>query len=256
MEPSIPSFLLGLVESQPDIPLETGVGIPSNASREAALSDIELHDDVFELDTIELTPIGEQASAISAPPAQAEMKDHLDSALKVFKDIENLNDSPGGSKGAENEAEMDFDIDFVLDDVLSSSEAAKKDVAQPSAKPRMPVGESELSLEKQGSKPSTMSATIPEANTVEFSDDDLDQLVLDDDFTQELTFEADIKDAPPAQAQNAQKVEQQGVKGLESHEEGLVLELSEDDLESLILELEDDDEKKPASSANVSSVRK
>jgi len=243
VEPSMLPVLESLLKGQDDTFLEAGAKTQSRQSHESSSPDFELNE-VFELDTIELAPDTENSPPIAPAPAQAEMKGHLDSALKVFQDIESLNDSPGESKTVESEKDFEFEIDFVLDDLFLSDDAAKPGYAPKApAKSQTAMEPAELSLEMPRMETVSMSETIPEISSVELSDEDLDQIVLDADLEKELDLQIDFDDVPPAQAKVPEKVDPV-VKSVGGKEDGMVLEISEDDLENLILELEDSEDEK------------
>jgi len=145
VEASVPFFLQSLLKGHNDAPLEVEDKAPSRESFASTSPDLELNE-VFELDTIELTSGAAELPPrvldlpADAPPAQKQIKGHLDSALKVLEDIESLDASPGASKAAEPEEELpDLEIDFVLDDDLSfDDEATLGDAPKLPPIPRMP----------------------------------------------------------------------------------------------------------------------
>lgn len=245
-EPAIPFFLERLLKGQEDVSFNSGdAGEAAKEPLDDTLPTIEFSE-TFELDTVELYPDSEGSPALSAPPpAQEEMKEHLDSALKVFEEIESLEGSPAAaSKPSEPEPMDDLEIDFVLDEDFSLDEAPKAAKAPESAQAQLSMEIPELSLEEPQIEDLTLlDETASKKPVIEVSDQDIDQIVLDPDLDGELDLELEFDEPSIEQPLNA-KEPKTDLKAAESGEDSLVLELSEDDVESLILELEDDESDK------------
>lgn len=236
IEPSIPFFLGALLKGGENAAPQAEINVLSASPPES--SGIQFAEE-FELDTLDI-PAGNIDGPSPSVPIQIETKEHVDSPVMVFDDdaggLSGALLSPSvDDKGGTGEEEAEFEIDFVLDEAELSVEFPDSTPKSEDLRMKAIEGGRES---KEGGAMEAAARTLADSPALELSDADLNRLMEDPELEKDLEFELDFDSDVHEPVQQTGSVLEKP-KSSDWMDEGLVMELSEDDLESLMIELED-----------------
>jgi hypothetical protein len=259
-EPTIP-FSLGEQLSPSNVfSLEQESQASSPSSLSSTLPEVDFADS-FEVDTMEFSPGAAEMSPGVPLQAREQMRSQLDEALKVFEDIEGIKEkkAPGSALEDDFEIEIDFDLDGGI--AQEPTEERIQDEAKSGVMPAELEMGNDFGTELESLQSFRPPAGAHKADTMDLSDEDLERLMedveLDRGLTLDLEFDSDLVMDDAATIQMPQSPHISGsefsaappvlptmpagpaIPLVQDGEEGLELELSEDDLDKIVLELED-----------------